>query len=389
MSFLANLFTVAGIGLRSLPQRKATSSVIVIGMACVVGVVVSVMSLSTGFLASASAAAKPDRAIVRARGAIGLGSSVLPRDNALTVMDAPGVKRDAQGVPIAAPNFYASVPLTKKDDGLEAFLVTEGITPREFILRPEIKLVEGRMFEPAVHEVIVGRAAQGEFVGLEIGATVSLPEGEWKIVGVFTSTGGIGESALLGDVDTLLAAFRRPQYSTVGVQLESAAAFDTFKAALTSNPSLQIDVQRESEFVASQAEGLLRFLKTIALALGTIMGLGALVGALNTMYVAVGTRTQEIATLRAIGFSPLTVVVSVFAEALALAVAGALIGGTVAWAAFDGRAHTIGGSVFNLSVTPGLVALGVGMACVVGLLGGLFPAIRAARMPIVDALRAT
>ena len=176
MSFFANLFTVAGIGLRSLPQRKATSSVIVIGMACVVGVVVSVMSLSTGFLASASAAAKPDRAIVRARGAIGLGSSVLPRDNALTVMDAPGVKRDAQGVPIAAPNFYASVPLTKKDDGLEAFLVTEGITPREFILRPEIKLVEGRMFEPAVHEVIVGRAAQGEFVGLEIGATVSLPE---------------------------------------------------------------------------------------------------------------------------------------------------------------------------------------------------------------------
>ncbi len=256
-------------------------------------------------------------------------------------------------------------------------------------LRPEIHLVSGRMFQPGKFEAIVGRSATAEFNGLAEGTRISLPDGDWTIVGTFEAGGSSKDSTLLTDADTLLASQRSTLYKSVTVKLDSPASFTAFKNALTSNPSLTVDVTRETDYYAQQARQLNILLNLIAGVVGGIMGLGAMFGALNTMYSAVSARTVEIATLRAIGFGGMAVMASVLVEALLLALAGSLIGAGFAWIAFNGNLHVLGGSVISLAVTPGLVRNGVLFACFLGFVGGFFPALRAARRPIVDALRAT
>ena len=237
--------------------------------------------------------------------------------------------------------------------------------------------------------MIVGKSALAQFEGLEVGSQVPLPEGDWTITGSFESNGNEHESELLADSETLLSAMRANTFHSVTVMLERPDSLEQFRAAITTNPTLQVDITPEPQFLADQSKDLNTFLTMIAYVVGGIMGLGATFGALNTMYSAVSARAIEIATLRAIGFSGVAVVASVLAESLVLAVSGAAIGAIAAWVAFNGDLHAAGGLVFRLAVTPSLAALGIGFAFILGFVGGLFPAIRAASLPVADALRAT
>jgi putative ABC transport system permease protein len=258
-----------------------------------------------------------------------------------------------------------------------------------------VKLVEGRWFRSGVRELIAGRAAQARFKGLDVGDRVRFGEDEWVVVGAFASGGDARESELQADAETLMSAYHRPAFNAVTVQLTSADAFDPFKKTLTTNPTLSVDVHREPEYYAQQSGRFASLLSVVATVVGAVMAVGAVFAALNTMYTSVSARTREIATLRALGFGSVAVVASVLTEALLLALAGALVGAALAWLIFNGNTvSTLSGGgglaqvVFQLRIGLGLVALGMAWACGVGLLGGLLPALRAARIPVATALRA-
>jgi putative ABC transport system permease protein len=344
--------------------------------------------MSTGYMQIVQKTGHGDRAVVLSQGALFEYASFISRANALTIADAPAVKKTADGKPIMSADMLAFVVMPKKRDGLDAYITFRGIGPEGFALRPEVKLISGRMFNAGAHELIVGKAAQGEFDGLSVGSQVPLPEGDWTVTGTFESDGDARESELMADSVTLAQAMRAGGYKSMTVQLESAESFDQFKDALTTNPQLAVEVVRETEYLAIQSRGLNEFLTVLAYVVGGIMALGATFGAMNTMYSAVSARAIEIATLRAIGFTGGAIVMSVLAEALLLALFGAAIGVAAAWTLFNGTPHMFGSLAFTLTITPALVGLGVALACALGLIGGLFPAIRVARVPVAMALRA-
>ncbi len=386
---LTQFLTAISLGLRTIPSRKGASLVIVIGMACAVGALVSIQSMSAGLNRQLNNNGRADRALVLSRNAVFEFPSAIAAEDVPTITDAPGIKRTPDGKPIASAEATAFVSVPKKSDGLEAFAGIRGLGPEGLALRPEVRLISGRMFQPGKYEVIVGKSAAAEYQGMAENSTISLPDGDWTIVGTFEAGGNAIESTLLTDSDTLRGSMRGTTVKSVRVMLDSPDRFDAFKAALISNPTLTVDVEREREYNIRNAQGINDLLTAITVVVGGIMGLGALFGALNTMYSAVSTRAVEIATLRAIGFGGMAVMASVLVEALLLALAGSLIGSAIAWAAFNGNAHYFGGNVIHLAVTPGLIINGALFACFLGFVGGVFPALRAARRPIVDALRAT
>jgi putative ABC transport system permease protein len=392
MSAMSQITSISAMNLRSVPQRLGSSFVIVVGIAGVVAVVLSVLAMAIGVLSTISNTGRADRAIVVRAGSASDLASVITRDQGVTIMDAPGVKKDAAGQSIASADTLTVVDLPTSDGSSWANVSLRGVGPKLMELRPETKIIEGRMFKPAVHELIVGKKALSQFPSLQIGKRIKVMATEWEVVGAFAS-GDQRESEIYGDADTVMSAIRRNAYQPVTVLLESPASFDTFKTALTTNPQLQVEVKRESEYFAEQSKTLTTVLSVIAYVVGGIMAIGALFGALNTMYTAVSTRGREIATLRALGFGATPVVISVFVEAVALALIGAALGAVAAWLFFDGHiVSTSGGGVaqivFALTLTPGLVAVGVVWAFVIGLVGALFPAVRAARLPVATALRA-
>ena len=391
---IKQILAVTGMNLRSLPQRIGTAWVIVIGIAVTVAVMVSVLAMAEGFTKTLKGTARTDRAIVLRSGSEAELSSTIDRSNAQTIMDAPGVRKDAVGRPVASAEAVVIVALPQKKDGADANVTLRGVGANAMALRPELHLVAGRMFRPAVRELIVGKSALAQFRGLDIGSHIAFRDSEWTVVGVFETGGDAHESELQGDVETVLSAYRRNLFQSVSVMLESADAFDRFKAALTTDPTLKVSVQRETEYYAAQSRNLSKLLNLLAYFVGGIMALGASFGAINTMYTAVSTRTREIATLRAIGFSGLPIVISVLVESLLLALIGSAIGSFAAWLFFNGNTvNTLGAGftqvVFHLTVTASLLVSGVVLACVIGMLGGLFPAVRAARLPIATALRAS
>jgi putative ABC transport system permease protein len=388
MNELKQMGVVTLLGLRAIPQRLGASLVIVVGMASVVAVTIAILSMSTGFMRVVDNTGRADRAIVLSQNSLFEFASSISRDSALAIAAGPGIKTTDDGKPILSAESLAYVAVTKKSNGLDAWVVLRGIGPEGFALRPEVKLISGRMFRPAKHELIVGKSAQMQFEGLDEGNQVSLPEGDWTITGTFESNGSINESEMIADSETVLSALRAGTFKSMTVLLDRPESFGQFKTALTTNPALAVDVTRETEYLRAQSKGLNDFLTTIAYVVGGIMGLGAVFGALNTVYSAVSARSIEIATLRAIGFGPAAVVMSVLAEALLLALLGATIGTTAAWIAFNGNLHSAGGLVFTLAITPSFAGLGVAFACVLGFIGGLFPAIRAAKLPVATALRA-
>lgn len=389
---LKQTLAVTLMGLRGLPSRAGTSLVIVIGIAGVVAVLVSVLAMSVGFKRTVAGTGQDDRAIVLRGGSGAELSSALTRDQGQTIINAPGVRLSADG-PIASREAVVIVSLPTRADGNDANVTLRGVEPQTFALRPEIRIVEGRSFAPAVREVIVGRSAQRQFAGLDLGSTIAFRDSDWTVVGVFESEGDNRESEVLADTESVLSAYRRNGYQSVTVQLESAADFQRFADALTADPTLSVDVKREPEYYADQSRQLTRVLNFLAYVVGGIMALGALFGALNTLYSAVASRAVEIATLRAIGFGATPVVVSVLMEALALALLGGVLGALLASLFFNGNVvNTLGSNfsqvVFRLQVDADLIRLGLVWALMIGFIGGLLPALKAARMPIVEALRA-
>ena len=384
--------SVTAMNLRSVPQRIGSSSVIVVGIAGVVAVILSVFGLTRSLSDAVLATGSPDRAIVLRAGATGEFSSTLLVDAVATIKDAPGIARGADGTPAATANFVAAVNLNRKEDGNRAGLAVRGVDPAVMAVRPEMKLVSGRMFTPGLRELIVGRSALEEFRSVGIGDQVVLRDGPWTVVGVFESGRDAVESSLITDAATLLSAYQRTAVNSVTVRLERPSAFDELKTALTTNPTLSVSVERETDFYRRESQDANQVFGLVGIAVGVFMGLGAIFAALNTMYSAVSVRTREIATLRAIGFGAGGVIVSVLVEALLLALLGAVVGGSIAWLMFNGNSVALGDStgsiVFRMQVTPGLLALGVALACSVGLIGGLLPAVRAARLPVATALRA-
>jgi len=395
MNLVRQIAAVTTMNFKSLPHRVGTSIVIVIGIAGVVAVLVSVLAMSTGMIETMEHSGRDDRAIVLRNGSASETGSALGRDAARLVEDAPGVKRDASGKPIASAEALRLVNLFRKDDGAEVSVSLRGVGPQLLALRPEIKITAGRMFNPAVTELIVGKNALANFKGLNVGDKIKTRGATWTVVGVFTSGGDSHESGLMTDAETLIAAENRSSFQSVTVLLDSPAAFQKFKDALTSNPALAVDVSREREFYQQQSEVISKVIYVIAYVVGGIMAVGAIFSALNTMYSAVSARLREIATLRAIGFGATAMVMSVLAEALLLALIGGSIGAALAWLFFNGHqvGTSIGGQasghlIFELSVSPVLIATGIIWACTIGLIGGLFPAVRAARLPVATALRA-
>jgi putative ABC transport system permease protein len=393
---MRTILAVTLMSLRSIPARLGSSLVIVVGIAFVVAVLVSMLSMSQGFEKTLKGTGSDQRALLLSAGVLAELSSYINPDVLALTSSLPGAARDAQGVPRVSPELLVITEL-RKGEGRQASSVNvalRGVGAAGIAMRPEIKLVEGRMFQPALREVIAGRGAQRQFNGIGVGRSLKFRGSEWTVVGIFESGGDAHESELWTDLNTARGAFGRPGASSVLVQLATPQAFSGLAAATKADPRLQIDAQTERDYYAAQSQQFTSNIGTFTTWLAAIMAFGALFGALNTMYSAVSTRQVEIATLRAIGFSGLPVVVSVLAEAVLLAMTGGLIGAAIAWIAFNGMSvSTLGANfaqvAFSFSVSPQLVMRGLAWAVAIGFLGGLLPALRAARLPIVDALRAS
>lgn len=392
MRALKQIASVTLMNLRSVPQRLGASSVIVIGIAGVVGVLVSILTMVGGLSQMMNSTARADRAIVVSTGASFETLSNITREATETIMDAPGVKHGVDGKPLVSAETLAIVRLPLKRDGDSGNVALRGVGERGMAVHPEIHLVEGRLFGSAVREVIVGRTLTRQFRDIAVGKRLSLRGAEWAVVGIFDSHGDPHEAEMITGAETLQSAFERTTFQSVVALLDSADAFAEFKGALTANPALAVDAMRETDYFRQQSQAFSTLLSVVAYLIGGIMAVGAVFGALNAMYSAVSTRTVEIATLRVLGFGALAVIVSVFAEALLLALVGGVIGGCVAWLLFNGHAvSTNGGGLTQLSVPLAvnlkLIGVGVLWACIIGMVGAAFPAIRAARAPLAAALR--
>ena len=383
---LRQIFIVSALNFKSLISRFWQSMVIVVGLAATIGVMLSMLSLSAGMRDAYLRAGDPDRAIVVSKGAESEGQSSISRDQAPLIADAPGIARDRDGKPLVDRGLNMGVPVLRKD-GTKGYTTLRGLADKGQGVRPELHIVQGRMFQAGKRELIVGVGAQALFQHMNVGDKVILPDGQWPIVGTF-STGDLVEGQVIGDTETLLTAMRKSAYNSVLVRLTRPDSLDTFKKALTTNPALSVTVERHSDWYKRAGDQSTFILALLGYIVGSVMAIGALFGCLNTMYSAVSTRAREIATLRALGYDALPVAVSVILEAVLLAVTGALLGGLAAWALYDGKQDVFGNNVFHLSVSAHQFELGVTWAVVVALLGGLLPSIRAARRPVVEALRA-
>ncbi len=394
MSVFRQISAVVGMNVRNLPQRTGSSLVIVIGIGGVVAVLLSVLAMAVGFSRTIAGSGSPDRALILSGGALQEAMSSVPSDAVPNITSAPGIARDSAGRPIADAEVVAQVQVDQASSGKPINVALRGVGSEAFALRPEIHLVAGRLFRPGLHELIVGQSVKTRY-GLTIGSHLSFQNGDWLVVGIFASAGpDLLDSEILTDAQTLLSAYQRNWFQSVTVRLASPGSFDQLKRALAADPTLHVDAYVESAFRAAQSRILNMILKWIGYFIGGMMAAGALFGALNSLYAAVSTRSLEIATLRAIGFGAGSVVLSVLAEALLLSIGGALLGALCAWIFFDGHVSSMIVSgleppvAFSMSVTSGLVVLGIVWACVIGLIGGFFPAIRAARLPIARALNA-
>ncbi|HEY4339159.1 MAG TPA: FtsX-like permease family protein [Steroidobacteraceae bacterium] len=385
MSVLRQSLVVSQLSLSSLRQRFWSSLVVVIGMACVVGVLLSMLSTTTGMVRAFQNSGDPDRAIVVATLVHGDAKGGLTREKIGTLLNAPGIARDPSGHALADGEVDQQLPPSA--GFAEGTLLLRGVGSAGIALRPNWRMVAGRMFRSGRHEVIAGIGAAQVF-GVKVGDTITTRQGEWPVVGEFSDGGGVLESELVGDVESIMTTWKRPIYDSVVVRLASATDFDAFQKWLTTNPALAVTAVRESDWYLQMSNHRTPFFTAMAYLVGAIMALGALVGGMRIMYATVNSRTREIATLRAIGYEAIPVAISVVVECALLSVAGAMIGAFLAWLLFDGQHSSLGESIFDLYVSPGLIAVGLSWALLIAVLGGLLPAIRAARLSVAAAFRA-
>jgi putative ABC transport system permease protein len=398
-NWLTQVFAVTLTAIRTIPQRRGASLATVAGIAGVVAVLVAVLSIGEGFRHALRSAGSPQNALVLRSGSDSEMMSVMLGDAVEIVAQAPGIARGSLSageapVPLSSAELFYVVDVPKKSTGTPANVPLRGVQRAAFATRPDVTITSGRAFEWGKNEILVGEGALRQFRGLDVGSRLKWGQNEWTVVGTFSAKGALWESELWTDARVLQPAYRRGNsFQTVVARLESVDAFDRFKDALTKDPRLDVTVQRESEFFGNQGRSLQAIVRKLGFLLAGLMGIGAVFGALNTMYSAVAARTREVATLRALGFGPVAVVVSVMAESLLLALAGGVVGALFAWAFFDGyRTSTLNWDTFSqvtfaFQVTPALLAQGILFALVLGLAGGIFPAIRAARLPVTAALR--
>lgn len=390
---LAQIVAVTALNIRNMSARATSSFVALVGIAGVVTVLIGVLSISEGFRAVLDLAGADDVAIVLRAAATDEMGSGLSQDQTRIIADAPDIMRDEQG-PIVSPELYVIVDTPLRSTGTAANVPMRGVSVHAPKLRQDFAIVAGRMFTPGTFEVIVGQGAQKQFAGLEVGKSLRWGTTNWLVTGVFKDRGSVAESEIWTDATVLQGAYNRGStYQSVRVKLTSANALQTFKDTLTRDPRLNVRVFTEKQYYEEQSKTLTTLVKTVGALIAVLMGLGAIFAALNTMYSAVSARTREIATLRALGFGSGPVVVSVLAEALLIGLIGGAIGMAISYFSFNGiRASTINFSTFSqitfaFTVTPALLVQGLVYALALGLIGGMLPSIRAARMPITSGLR--
>jgi putative ABC transport system permease protein len=390
---LKQILAVTTMNLRTLPQRSAASAVSIIGIAGVVLIVVAVLSIREGFRKTLELGGSERVAIVLRGSSTSEMNSSFSSEQVQIIEQAPGVAKDAHG-PIASAELYTTVDQPKRSTGTAANAPLRGIEAPGVQTREHFKLMAGRLFASGHYEVIVGRGAAQTLSGLDVGRTVKWGTTEWRVVGMFADGGSVAESEIWTDARVLQSAYSRgDSFQTVRVKLESPASLGVFKAQLASDPRLSVNVLTERAFYAAQSALIANLVRGAGSVLALLMGVGAVFGALNTMYSAVATRTREIATLRALGFGGLPVAVSVVTEALLLGLLGGVLGAAIAYLAFDGfQTSTLNYSSFSqvsfaFAVTPALIASGTAYALLLGLIGGLFPAIKAARQSVIVGLR--
>ncbi len=394
MTWIKQTLAVIALNLRTIPARLSSSAVAIVGIAGVVVVFVSVLSIGAGFAAAMQGSGSATRALVMRTGADTELTSGLEGPDVDVIKQAPGIRRDGSG-PLASAELYVILDVPKKSTpDASANVPMRGIDAMGMEVREEVSLVAGRMFQFGTNEVIVGRAANGQFVNMNTGDTIVSGQNKWNVVGIFEADGGVAETEIWADARTLQGAYRRGNtYQSVLVRLDSSDTFDTFRDWLTSNPQVNVAIRRENDYYAAQSVAMTRLIQTIGFGIAVLMGIGAVFGAILTMYTAVATRAREIATLRALGFDTTSVLISVLIESLGLGAIGGAIGAAAAYLAFNGyqtstmNFQTFTQVAFAFRVTPELLGMGLFYALLMGLVGGLLPAIRASRLPIASALR--
>ena len=383
--------SVTMVGVSTISQRAGSSSVIVIGIAGVVAVLVALLAMGNGLTATLESGGRTDTAIVLRGGSAAESASVLTHDDVLAIEQASGIARDASGKPMASAELVVAASVKQKGSDEDANAQLRGVDDEAWALRPNLKIIEGRKFKPGLRELDVGRGAARQFAGMVLGDEVKLGRESWKVVGVFAA-GDAYDSELWADRPTVASAYRRGNSAeSVLVKLTSPAAFARFNAALASDPKLKVEASTTKDYFSKQSAGLATVIRVVGLTVGIIMAIGAIFGALNCMFAAVASRAREIATLRAIGFRSVPVVVSVMLETMLLALLGGVLGALIVWLVFNGyTTSTLSGLtqlVFRFQVSPQLLWDGLKWALAIGFIGGLFPAVRAARLPVSTALR--
>jgi putative ABC transport system permease protein len=394
LNWISQITAVTTFGVRTIPQRKGAALTTAFGIAGVTTVFVGVMSIAVGLRGTLDSSGRDDVAFITRQGADTEMTSILVRDDVRTISDTAGIARDASGV-LLSSELFVIINIPKRSTGTDANVPLRGVEGPAMEVRGNIEILEGRRFEPGKNEVIAGVGAAREFVGLKVGQKLRVGRSDWDVVGIFSAGGGVSESEIWTDAAVLQGAYQRgASYQSVQARLVSEEAFAAFKDALTTNPQVKVDVTRQKEFYSKQS-GNVGIIAGIGVFIAFMMSLGALFGAINTMYSAVAARGREIATLRALGFGASPVVVSILVESLTIALIGGVVGAGVAYAAFNGYTaatmnfQTFSQVAFAFKVTPGLMITAVLIAAGIGFVGGILPAIRAARLPIASALRET
>jgi putative ABC transport system permease protein len=383
---------ITSYNLRSMAVRKGTAAMTAGGIAMVVAVFVMTLAIAQGFRATLVASGSPQNAIVLRKGSTAETTSAVLRTDVPIIEALPQIARGSDGRPLTSSELVVIIALPRQSDNQPANVPVRGVGPRAFQVRDAITFVEGRQFTPGSREINVGRLAVGRFKGITLGSDVKFGSAMWKVVGVFTADDAAFESEVWGDIDLMMPAFQRNGYQSMTVKLADPSMFESFKTTVEGDPRLYLQPQREQEYYAEQSRAMTTVIRVFGTFVTLILSIGAVFGAMNTMYAAVAYRTREIGTLRALGFSRFRIVTAFLAESMALAVVGGAIGcllalpvhglstGTTNFTSFSEVA-------FKFRITPALLAGGLLFSAVMGAVGGLLPAIRAARIPVARALR--
>jgi len=387
MGFLRQVGMLLHMNLLGVPRRLGLVCTTVIGVTCAVGVLVSMLAMSVGARRAAIGNVRPDRASVLSFDAVAPGGSYIPKDLAGLIATLPGIRRNSLGQPIAVPEVEEYVHARRKDSGNAVGFPMIGAGAGLTDYAPELHLTAGRMFRPGLRELVASNDCVRRYQNFSVGNKRLIGGGEWLVVGNFDLGRTTGRCFVYADADTVLSIFPSGGYDDLNVMLRSPGGFDELVDAIKGNPQLHVKVEHEAELAEASEQQVTGMLNFVSYFVGAILAVAATFGAANSLYALVDTRRRQHATLRAIGFSTAPVIASTLAEAVLLAIPGALIGAGLAWLFFNGRSSSLLDFSFHFAVTPFLVALGIGWALGIGVISGLLPAVRAARVPVTAALR--